>query len=173
MSVKINATLAPLTSYFSPGALAWLAIIVFTLLLLSVREAVPWLIVFPDAWESPIVLILNNIMDWCVLYTGAFFRSVSAALDVPMTAVRELLNWLPWSVSLFLLVVIAYASCGWKMVIFTVLTASYMMGVGLWTESMNSLALVLVSVPIAIIIGFACGTLGFYYPRKSAHSCSY
>jgi glycine betaine/proline transport system permease protein len=165
MSVKINATPAPLTSYFSPGALAWLAIIVFTLLLLSVREAVPWLIVFPDAWESPIVLILNNIMDWCVLYTGAFFRSVSAALDVPMTAVRELLNWLPWSVSLFLLVVIAYASCGWKMVIFTVLTASYMMGVGLWTESMNSLALVLVSVPIAIIIGFACGTLGFYYPR--------
>ena len=79
MSVKMNSNQAPLTSYFSSGALAWLAIIVFTLLLLSVREAVPWLIVFPDAWESPIVLILNNIMDWCVLYTGAFFRSVSAA----------------------------------------------------------------------------------------------
>ncbi|WP_347822785.1 ABC transporter permease subunit, partial [uncultured Planktomarina sp.] len=145
--------------------LLWFAILAVTLGLLALRDAAPWLIVFPDEWVMPIVLVLNTMMTWVVEATGAFFRTVSMGLDVPMDAVRSLLTWLPWSVSVFILVSIAYAASGWKLAVFTAFSVSYMLIVGLWIESMNSLALVVVSVPLAVLIGFAIGTLGFFYPR--------
>lgn len=145
--------------------LLWFAILAVTLGLLALRDAAPWLIVFPDEWVMPIVLVLNTMMTWVVEATGAFFRTVSMGLDVPMDAVRSLLTWLPWSVSVFILVSIAYAASGWKLAVFTAFSVSYMLIVGLWIESMNSLALVVVSVPLAVLIGFAIGTVGFFYPR--------
>jgi len=143
----------------------WFAILAFTLLLLFLRNVAPWLITFPDEWLLPITNQLNSAMDWLVEKTGVFFRSVSAALDVPMSAVRDLLNWLPWSVTLFILVVTAYAAAGLKLAIFTFIAVAYMVVVGLWAESMNSLALVAMSVPLAVIIGFGFGALAFFYPR--------
>ena len=41
----------------------------------------------------------------------------------------------------------------------------YMLVIGYWTESMNSLALVAISVPTAVGIGFALGTLAFHSKR--------
>ncbi|MGX9355866.1 ABC transporter permease [Roseobacteraceae bacterium S113] len=125
----------------------------------------PWLVEFPQEWFLPVVSFLNAIMGWVVTHTGAFFRAISAALDVPMSAVRDFLGWLPWSVSAFVIVTIAYAAAGRRLAIFSIFAIGYMLVVGLWTESMNSLALVSISVPLAVTIGFAIGTLGFLYPR--------
>lgn len=147
------------------SSLVWFAILGATLGLLALREAAPWLIVFPDNWVMPIVAALNGLMAWVVETTGAFFRALSAALDIPMAAVRGLLTWLPWSVSAFIIVVIAYAASGWRLAAFTLMAVSYMLIVGLWIESMNSLALVAVSVPLAVMVGFSVGTAGFFYPR--------
>lgn len=149
----------------SRSSLLWLCLLAFTLLLLFLRSKAPWLITFPEHWELPVSTTMNVGMGWLVDETGAFFRSVSAALEVPMSAVRDLLNWLPWSVTLFLLATTAYAASGWKLSLFTILAVAYMLVVGLWTESMNSLALVAMSVPIAVIIGFGFGALAFFYPR--------
>ena len=165
MSAQGDINEVPQTPARSSSALIWFAILGLTLGLLALREAAPWLIIFPDEWVVPIVSILNVIMTWVVETTGAFFRAVSAALDIPMTAVRNLLTWLQWSVSVFIIVVIAYAASGLRLAIFTVLSMSYMLVVGLWIESMNSLALVAVSVPLAVFVGFAVGTAGFFYPR--------
>ena len=149
----------------SQGTLIWFGILAIMLVLLSLRTVAPWLITFPEEWALPFSTTMNDGMAWVVAKSGEFFRAVSAALDVPMSAIRDFLNWLPWSVSLFLIAVCAYAASGWKLTVFTVLAVSYMLVVGLWSESMNSLALVAMSVPLAVIIGFGFGTLGFYYPR--------
>ena len=104
-------------------------------------------------------------MDWCVDNFGPFFRAFSAALDVPMSAVRDLLNWLPWSVTLALLTYVSYVVSGWRLALFTFLAILYMVVIGYWSESMNSLALVAISVPMAVAIGFGLGTLSFYSKR--------
>lgn len=149
----------------SRSTLIWFGILAFMLVLLALRTTAPWLITFPEEWALPFVTILNDGMAWVVAHAGAFFRSLSTMLDVPMSAIRDLLNWVPWPVIVFLLAVTAYAASGWKLALFTVLALAYMLLVGLWSESMNSLALVVMSVPLAVIIGFGFGTLGFYYPR--------
>ncbi|MEO0666590.1 MAG: ABC transporter permease subunit [Pseudomonadota bacterium] len=147
------------------ASLIWMCVLGVMLVLISLRSVSPWLVAFPENWFLPVVTFLNAVMASVVDSTGAFFRGVSAVLDVPMSAVRDFLGWLPWSVSAFVFVVIAYAAAGWRLAVFTVFAVGYMLVVGLWTESMNSLALVSISVPLAVAIGFVIGTLGFLYPR--------
>ena len=160
-----TASLKTVRAFSSCTSLMWFGIVAFTLLLLFLRTVAPWLITFPDGWVLPITETMNVAMNWLVAETGEFFRSVSAALEVPMSAVRNLLNWLPWSVTLLLLAITAYAASGWRLAVFTVFAIGYMVVVGLWTESMNSLALVVMSVPLAVLIGFIFGSLAFFYPR--------
>lgn len=145
--------------------LIWAALIVLTLVMLAFRGSAEWLIKYPDDWVIPFTPWLNSIMQWCVDQFGAGFRAFSAMMDVPMNVVRELLNWLPWSVTLVLLVFAAYAVSGWRLALFTFFAIFYMVVIGYWEESMNSLALVTISVPMAVFIGFALGTLAFFSHR--------
>ena len=147
------------------SSILWFSILALTLVFIALRGKAPWLIDFPEEWVLPIVLVLNSFMDRIVEFSGEFFRGMSAALEIPMSAIRSLLSWLPWSVSFFILVSISFAASGWKLAVFTAVGVSYILGVGLWIETMNSLALVAVSVPLAVLIGFLIGTAGFLYPR--------
>lgn len=143
----------------------WLGLIALTLALSLATGASGWLVKYPDEWVVPLTPWLNAFMAWCVDVLGPAFRTFSVALDVPMSAVRNILNWLPWSVTLALLTFAAFAVSGWRLAVFTFLAVLYMVVIGYWTESMNSLALVAISVPMAVGIGFSLGALAFYSNR--------
>ena len=145
--------------------LVWFGLLALTLLLLALRDQAAWLITYPSEWVLPLKDRLNAGMNWTVKYTGWFFRGVAAVLDIPMSAVQVVLQWLPWPVVIALCAVAAHAAAGWRLVIFTIVALFYMVVVGYWTESMNSLALVAISVPMAIMIGFGAGVLGYFSPR--------
>ena len=149
------------------GRLDWISagFILLTLVLLANRDAVGWLIEYPAEWVVPVTPWFNVFMTWCVETFGVAFRAISAAIEVPMKAVRDLLNWLPWSVTLTLLTFATYAVSGWRLAAFTFFAILYMVVIGYWGESMNSLALVAISVPTAVAIGFGLGTLAFYSKR--------
>ena len=139
--------------------------VLLMLVLLALGDAAGWLIAYPRDWVVPITPWLNVFMNWCVDLAGPAFRAFSAALNVPMTAVRELLNWLPWSVTLTLATFVAGAVSGWRLATFTFFAILYMVVIGYWSESMNSLALVAISVPAAVGIGFSLGALAFVSKR--------
>ena len=145
----------------------WAALILATLTLLGLQERADWLVTYPDAWVVPITPWLNVFMVWSVDTFGPAFRAFSAAANVPMTAVRELLNWLPWSVTLTLVTFATWTIAGWRLAAFAFFAILYMLVIGYWTESMNSLALVVISVPTAVGIGFALGTLAFHSKRAA------
>ncbi len=143
----------------------WVGMIALTLAMLAMSDAAKWLIDYPEAWVVPITPWLNAFMDWTVAVFGPAFRAFSTAMDVPMSAMREFLNWLPWSVTLVLLTFAAYAVSGVNLAIFTFLAVLYMVVIGYWPESMNSLSLVAISVPMAVAIGFSLGALAFFSDR--------
>ena len=96
---------------------------------------------------------------------GPVFKAIGLVLELPIDLAQGLLGWLPWSVTCFLFVSIAYVASGWRLALFALLALLYMAAIGYWAESMNSLAIVLISVPMAIGVGFAFGVLGFYSDR--------
>ncbi|MFN3207515.1 MAG: ABC transporter permease subunit [Roseovarius sp.] len=144
---------------------AWFALIGLTLVALGFRDRLGWLMEFPEAWEWPLTEWLNIGMGWVVEVFGPAFRAFSDVMDYPMSWVRGLLQWLPWAVTVGLLVIASYAVSGWKLAVFTFCAMFYMVVIGYWPESMNSLALVMVSVPLAVAIGFCVGTWAFYSAR--------
>ena len=143
----------------------WAGLGALTLAMLFMSDAAKWLIEYPEAWVLPITPWLNAAMDWTVAVFGPAFKAFSAVMDIPMSAVREFLQWLPWSVTLVLLTFVAYAVSGTSLAIFTFLAVLYMVVIGYWPESMNSLSLVAISVPMAVGIGFGLGALAFFSDR--------
>ncbi len=143
------------------GLATWLIIAVIAAACFYFRGEYKWLIAYPDGLVAPVDDWFNVMADWFVLVFKPLFRAISWMLDWPMTWLRDTLNWLPWPATMAIVTVMAHAAAGWRLALFTVLALSYMVVVGYWDESMNTLALVGVSVPLSVGVGFLIGLLGF------------
>ena len=150
---------------FERNELYWLGVIVVTLVCLAIQGNWAWMAKYPADWTLPVGTWLNAIMAWVVAKLGWFFLGISWLLEWPIKAVRFALHALPWSVTTFLFCVVAYAASGWKLAAFTFCSMLYMLIIGYWAESMNTLSLVAISVPLAIAVGFAFGVWGFFSDR--------
>ncbi len=149
------------------NSLHWLGVIAVTLVCIALQGEWVWMAEYPKDLILPLSDWLNAVMDWIVDYFGWFFLGISWALEWPIKAVRFILNWLPWSVTTFLFCSVAWAASGWKLAAFTLFSMLYMLVFGYWSESMNTLSLVAISVPLAILVGFAFGVWGFFSDRAA------
>ena len=149
------------------NSLHWLGVIAVTLVCIALQGEWVWMAEYPKDLILPLSDWLNAVMDWIVDYFGWFFLGISWALEWPIKAVRFILNMLPWSVTTFLFCSVALAASGWKLAAFTLFSMLYMLVIGYWSESMNTLSLVAISVPLAILVGFAFGVWGFFSDRAA------
>ena len=149
------------------NSLHWLGVIAVTLVCLALQREWVWMAEYPKDLILPLSDWLNAVMDWIVDYFGWFFLGISWALEWPIKAVRFILNALPWSVTTFLFCTVAWAASGWKLAAFTLFSMLYMLVIGYWSESMNTLSLIAISVPLAILVGFAFGVWGFFSDRAA------
>jgi glycine betaine/proline transport system permease protein len=145
--------------------IAWMALIAVFLLSLALRDTLPWLTAYPPELVVPVVEVLNVAMTWFVGAAGRFFKVVGWLLGQPLDAMLFLLAWVPWPITIAACALTANAASGWRLAAFTVAGMLYMVIMGYWTESMNTLSLVAISVPLAVLIGFAFGVLGFFSGR--------
>lgn len=159
-SVKNNQGLWLLSPAFQ-----WLWLALGSGLCLVLGSDIEWLNVFPEQWQLPFVDIFNQLMQSFITFSAPAFKAVALLLAYPMNWIRDLLHWLPWSVVMLLTALISYRAGGIKLVLLSVISLLYMLVTGLWGASMNSLALVLISVPLAVLLGFSLGVLGFFSAR--------
>jgi glycine betaine/proline transport system permease protein len=147
------------------ATLVWLGAIALTLTGVFMQEHLDWLARYPDAWVVPLADVLNALSNWIVGQFSPVFQTISLVLGVPIKAVQQVLQALPWSVTMFGFCVVAYAASGWRLAVFTFGASAYMLAIGYWEAGMNTLSLVAISVPSAILVGFAIGVWGFRSPR--------
>ena len=147
------------------GFILWLGVIILTLVCIALQNDLAWMSKYPESLILPFSDLLNVMMDWLVRNFGWFFLGISWLLEWPIKGVRWVLNSLPWAVSVFLVCLVAHAASGWRLAIFAFFSTLYMVVIGYWEESMNSLSLLAISVPLAIVAGFSIGVLGFFSRR--------
>ncbi|AKI01837.1 ABC-type proline/glycine betaine transport system, permease component [Hoeflea sp. IMCC20628] len=145
--------------------LGWLLVILFAFGCILVQDRIDWVAHYPDRLMLPIDGALNAVMDWVVANFEPLFKAITALLSAPMEWIRALLHVLPWSVFTFVMAAIAFGARGAGLAAFTALSLVYVQTVDLWFEAMNSFALVFISVPLAVLIGFGLGVWGFVSPR--------
>lgn len=152
-------TMLPTRTHMLWGALA-IALTASPLL----TGVAPWLKAYPETLVVPFTPALNQFMSWFVGATVPAFRALAWLLGQPIAGMRALLQALPWPLVIGLCLVAAHAAAGWRLVIFTAAGMLYMAGVGYWAQSMNTLALVAISVPLSVVAGFLVGVVAFRWP---------
>ena len=121
---------------------------------------------YPANWVLPVFEWIDALTNWFDSIFQPFFRAISWGLDTPMRALQGFLQWLPWPAGMFLVCVLTMRAGGWRLTVFALLALFYLIVVGYWRQSMNTLALVLLAVPLSVVIGFSIGILAFRVPKS-------
>ncbi|ANU22155.1 ABC transporter permease [Planococcus donghaensis] len=97
--------------------------------------------------------------DWLLPVTGDFFDSISDSLRTFVDGVTNLLLVTPPEVLVLILVLIAWKFSGKGLALFALLGSLYLGSVELWEAAMQTVAIVIVSTLISVIIGIPVGIL--------------
>jgi len=145
--------------------LIWTALAGLSLVLYLVSGNLPQLSVFPDEWVFSPAEVMNDFMEGFIAIFGPAFRAVGWLLEWPVRWAQSFLQFVPWSVTTAFFVLLGFIGSGCRLALFAGMSMLYMAVIGYWDESMNSLAIVLISVPMAVATGFLLGVMGFYSAR--------
>jgi len=166
-----------LNSYFELRKRDWwiLGATVALILLVLLLNVMPFEIgAFPAEWNLGLRQPIDALQSWIIGNRAAsplfvyFFDPLSDAIDIGIRAIEGFLLWLPWPVLLGGIFLLGQKLGGLRLALLSLLGFLYMGLVGLWEESMQTLALMGVSVMIALLIGIPLGILAARFPRFEA-----
>lgn len=100
----------------------------------------------------------NTAVDWLVTQHGDAFEAVTNVLLVPLVALESLLRAAPPWLILILIGAITYLAGRRVSLSIVLVVLTWFVGcLGLWEQAMQTVAIVLVSVALAVVIGIPVG----------------
>lgn len=163
-----------LNTYFELRKRDWwilgaFAVLILLILLLNVM---PFEISsFPAEWNIGLRQPIDAFQSWVIGHRAEspiflyFFDPVSNTIDIGIRGVENFLLWLPWVVIVVGMFLIGHYAGGLRLGLLCVTGLMFMGMVGLWDASMQTLALMGVSVFIALLIGIPLGILTARYDK--------
>jgi len=164
-SITVSADPALPSWRAHPALNQWVMLALLVSLGLALSPSLPWLTTYPKSWTIPVPQWINALSDAILPLVKPAFRALSAVLDWPMRAIQAALQWLPWPIAMLMVAATALRAGGLKLALFAVATLAYILLAGYWRETVNTLAMVLLAVPLAVLIGFGLGVWGYASPR--------
>ena len=122
---------------------------------------------FPAEWGRPIGSRIDDWILWLTVNLAWLFDGIKTGIIKVLVFIEDILLWIPWPVTILATTLVAWKISGRTMAIFTavVLVLLGLMGrlpggtSTLWEGSMETLALIFVSVTISLAIGIPLGVL--------------
>lgn len=116
----------------------------------------------------PVGDVIDAIVQWLIEHAGGLFDLLAAVLLGLVDAVYiALAAPIQYVLIAILALIAAFATRRVGMVVFTVLAFLLVDGMELWTEMVQTLAVVLVAATIAVAVGVPVGILGAFNNRAS------
>lgn len=132
---------------------------------LALTPVLPWIAKWPEGWSIPAT-------DWIGAGVSAVLQAVkpaarfmAALLDYPMRATTFVLVNTPWPATIGTVAALALYLGGWRLVTGVLAGLGFVLASGYWAQGMTTLALVAVSVPLALLAGGVIGVLAYELPR--------
>ena len=101
--------------------------------------------------------VVSDAIDWFTRVFGWLLDFIGTVLGGMYDGVNAVLGAPTYTVMLVVFAVIAWAAGRWKVALFSVLGFYLVRGVNMWTQTMETLAMVFVAVLIAVIISVPLG----------------
>nr|WP_236904179.1 glycine betaine/L-proline ABC transporter permease ProW [Comamonas serinivorans] len=105
----------------------------------------------------PVQDSINDGLNWVVAHFRPFFQAVRTPIDATLTGVTDVLQTVPAAVLIALFALLAWQFAGRKLAIGTVVSLTLVALLGIWSEAMVTLALVLTSLFFCVVIGLPAG----------------
>lgn len=146
---------------------SWAALVsALTLALCLLLEPVaPWVIGWPEGWTLPATQWVGQGTEAVLGWMKPAARAFSDILRYPMDWANFVLGATPWPLVIALVTALGWMIGGLPMAALGFLGLGFVLASGYWTQSMNTLALVAISVPLALLLGGGIGILANEVPR--------
>ncbi|MET3791949.1 ABC transporter permease [Aquamicrobium terrae] len=108
------------------------------------------------------------VKDWLVPMLRPFFRLVQMPIQMLMDNLQALLLAIPFAVLLVLVVLGAWRAAGRGVALFTLVSLLLLEWIGIWRETMVTLAMIITAVVFCIIVGIPAGILAARSDRAAA-----
>jgi len=112
-----------------------------------------------DKFFIPVDTWIGTAVDWLVTNFRPQFQIIKWPVDVTLHGIANFLNWLPPIVVLAALLIIAWKLSGKGVAIFSLVTFLLIGCMGLWSETMTTLAMVLSAVIFCTVAGIPIGII--------------
>ena len=111
-----------------------------------------------DFFSIPFAAWVNTLVrDWLVPNFRPFFRSMQWPVTQVLNGLSAFLNATPMIVFTLALATIAWRVAGRGVALFTLIALSFIDMIGLWSETMTTLAMVVTAVFFCVVIGIPLG----------------
>src|SRR4051812_10055449 len=164
MATQIQALPAPRSLW--RRALLPLAVLGILVLTYFVARALPLTTnTFPSAWNLGLRAQIDAFQDWVIGHRAThpifvyFFQPLSFTIDIGMRWAEDVLLTTPWVVVIAVFGALGYLLSGARLTLLCVVGLLLVGMFGLWEQSMQTLALMCVSVLFALLIGIPLGIL--------------
>lgn len=149
----------------STGALAALVVLAVGAACMALAPLLPWLVKYPAAWALPMTDWIGTGLTWLLNLVKPVARVASGLLAYPMDWANALFTGIPWPLMIAAVTALGWFVGGWSLALLSLAGLSFIISSGYWIESMNTLSLVAVSVPLALLLGGSVGILANEVPR--------
>ena len=128
---------------------------------------------FPESWAIGLADWINTARRWVIDNQTThwsfdfFFNPVSDSIDWALRIAERFLLWLPWYTLAGATAMVAASVLGLRAGLLTAAGVLYFGAIGLWDESIQTVALMTVAVAISVIIGVPVGIASARYDRLS------
>lgn len=152
----------------SAGSLAAAIALIVGALCLLLEGLMPWLSIFPKEWVLPATETVGTGVKSGLTFLKPAARMFSALMAYPMAATNYVLAAVPWPLLIAATVALGWRLGGIKMASMAAIGLGLVLVSGYWPQGMNTLALVAVSVPLALVVGAGIGILANEFPAFRA-----
>ncbi len=130
-------------------------------LLLAPSQA--WIRTWPQALTLPATAWIGSGLTTAFEFLKPAARFVAKLLEYPMVGANRLLVGSPYALTIGVLAALGWHIGGKRMVALVLAGLGFVLASGYWVASMNTLALVFVSVPLALIVGGLIGVFAYEF----------
>ena len=103
---------------------------------------------------------IDDSVQWMTKEGAWLFDGLSTAVTYALLNIEKVLKWTPWPVVVIALALLSFAVGRWRLLVFTVLALLFIGFMDLWANTMDTVALMVVAVAIAVSIGLPLGVVG-------------
>ena len=115
---------------------------------------------FPVKFGKPIANSIQDGTEWLIREWGGMFDGIDYGITIVMVWLEDILLWIPWPCIVLVVGLVGWLLAGWRIGVFSILSLLLIGFLGRWESSVETLALIIFSVVLSIIVAMPVGVLG-------------